>query len=184
MRKIRVVTVLACAAAMLAGLGAPARAAVRPAAYYTVPIYIDSGPNTGNHVIDIANWGTANRSPVQIWNLRFDEPVWNQRWQVNAIGSVGDPIVVIYNPGSGKCLDKSQDKPDANGNTVYLYTCSGTSNQQWRAHDMGHGSAELINLSDGRCLDARDVSYANGTPLQVWSCSGGWNQRWIFPINY
>lgn len=59
----------------------------------------------------------------------------------------------------------------ANGTKVDLYTCNGTTAQQWTR--TGDTFRAL-----GKCLDVTDWSTADGNQLQIWTCGGTANQSW------
>jgi hypothetical protein len=40
------------------------------------------------------------------------------------------------------------------------------------------GTATLVGVASGRCLDLPASSAANGTQPQIWDCHGGANQQW------
>ena len=172
------VTIGALVGALLVG-ASPANAATTT----YVSVLTPSG-YTGKKVIDIQYESTANRGIATIYDLRTTGNFENQRWTITKVGVVGlNPTYTLRNVNSGLCLDKSQDVPDANGNRVYQYTCSGTANQEWMAVTVVSGSpyVELMNVSDDRCLDVETGKFGaflNSQPLQVWACSGSWNQRW------
>jgi hypothetical protein len=73
----------------------------------------------------------------------------------------------------GKCVDVAAGST-ANGAAIQLYTCNGTTAQQWT-----ESGGTLTSL--GKCLDATGPSSADGTRLQIWDCGGGQNQRWALP---
>ncbi|MFG2574105.1 ricin-type beta-trefoil lectin domain protein [Streptomyces sp. NPDC048481] len=72
---------------------------------------------------------------------------------------------------AGKCLDV-KGGVGANGTAADIWTCNGSTGQQWSARSDG----TLRAL--GKCLDAAGLGTANGTKVQVWDCSGGANQKW------
>jgi hypothetical protein len=110
----------------------------------------------------------------------------NQYWRKNIKFNMSDgtPVYEIINVKSGKCLDKSLDVPDADGNVVYQYDCLGANatNQNWyqrvRQGSVGRWQ-ELVNYSDGRCLDIAGPAYTNAAVLHVWHCyDNAWSQQW------
>jgi hypothetical protein len=134
----------------------------------------------GPKVLDVEAWSKADRGRVHLWTLRTSGNVDNQRWTITEI--VKDSgVYQIRNVNSDKCLDKSEDAPDANGTPVYQYTCQTgwITNQAWQFVRAVPGSnwGYLKNASGGRCLDVRGKSFTDGASLQVWDCGGDWNQR-------
>ncbi|MFI6456634.1 ricin-type beta-trefoil lectin domain protein [Streptosporangium amethystogenes] len=73
----------------------------------------------------------------------------------------------------GKCVDVAGGS-SADGAAVQLYTCNGTTAQQWTRP--GDGTLRAL----GKCLDVVDNGTANGSRLQLWTCFGGPNQQWTY----
>jgi Ricin-type beta-trefoil lectin domain len=147
---------------------------------------LNEGPDGLNYrVLDVSNWATANKSAVHMWHYRDGSdgaPVTNQRWYLEDWGSdgSGNPVVRMH-PGHAldKCLDQSQDKPDGNGNAVYIYSCHSGANQQWALVERGDGYLWVWNQSGGRrCLDVANYAWYDGAGVWVWDCHHGWNQAW------
>ena len=105
----------------------------------------------------------------------------NQQWWVRSC-SIDDFRQTfwhqIQNAKSSKCLDKSEDAPNGNGNIIYQYTCEHrypeSLNQLWNVRTAG-GSREdwrqLWNAAGGGCIDIRNEQYANGAELVQWDCA-------------
>jgi glucosylceramidase len=74
---------------------------------------------------------------------------------------------------AGKCVDIAGGS-SVDGTAVQLYTCNGTSAQQWSRP--GDGTLRAL----GKCLDIKDRGTADGAQLQLWSCAGGANQQWTY----
>jgi hypothetical protein len=139
-------------------------------------------------VIDMTKASTDDRVQAQLWLRRSPLPS-NQDWTITEMNAAVGPVFQIKNVHSGKCLTKSQDAVDGDGNVVYQLPChyfgtnqdvgNSTDDQLWDFSWTGNGNwGQLQNRSDHRCLDVRGVSYTNGAPLQVWTCTGAWNQQW------
>jgi chitinase len=75
----------------------------------------------------------------------------------------------------GKCVDVA-GASSANGTTVDLYTCNGTTAQQWTST-----SGTLRAL--GKCLDVNAASTANGAKVQLYDCNGTGAQQWTHTGN-
>src|SRR4051812_32007869 len=71
----------------------------------------------------------------------------------------------------GKCVDVAAAN-SANGTKVQLYTCNGTSAQQWTAGT--DGTVRAL----GKCLDVAAANSANGTKVQIYDCNGTAAQIW------
>jgi hypothetical protein len=75
----------------------------------------------------------------------------------------------------GKCLDMAGPVNETGSNTVFLYTCNGTSPQKWEPRTDG----TIIGLANGFCLDG---TYGTpGSPITTHPCHGGTNQTWTKP---
>ncbi|MGK3201234.1 ricin-type beta-trefoil lectin domain protein [Amycolatopsis sp. MEPSY49] len=75
----------------------------------------------------------------------------------------------------GKCVDVA-GAATANGTAVDLYTCNGTSAQQWTS------SAGTLRAL-GKCLDVNAAGTANGTRVQLYDCNGTGAQQWTHSGN-
>ena len=71
----------------------------------------------------------------------------------------------------GLCLDV-RGASSADGTPVQVYTCNGTSAQQWTVESNG----TLQSL--GKCLDVAGAGTANGTLVQLYTCNGTAAQSW------
>jgi len=71
----------------------------------------------------------------------------------------------------GLCLD-DRAASTANFNPVQVYTCNGTSAQQWTVA-AGHTLQVL-----GKCLDVYAAGKANGTTVDLYTCNGTGAQVW------
>ncbi|WP_433040337.1 ricin-type beta-trefoil lectin domain protein [Dactylosporangium sp. CS-033363] len=71
----------------------------------------------------------------------------------------------------GKCVDVS-GASSANGAKIQLWTCNGTTAQQWTVG--GDGTVRAL----GKCLDVAAANSANGTKVQLYDCNGTTAQQW------
>ncbi|MCP2324050.1 hypothetical protein HDA40_002557 [Hamadaea flava] len=71
----------------------------------------------------------------------------------------------------GKCVDVAAAN-SANGTQVQLYTCNGTSAQQWVVG--ADGTIKAL----GKCLTVAAAGTANGTKAQIYDCDGTNAQKW------
>jgi glucosylceramidase len=76
----------------------------------------------------------------------------------------------------GKCVDVA-GASSANGTKIQLYTCNGTTAQQWTVGTDG----TLRAL--GKCLDVAGANSANGTKVQLYDCNGSAAQQWTAGAN-
>jgi chitinase len=75
----------------------------------------------------------------------------------------------------GKCVDVA-GASTTNGAHVQLYTCNGTSAQQWT-----HTGNTFRAL--GKCMDVTAAGTANGTKVQLYDCNGTNAQAWTVSGN-
>jgi len=73
-----------------------------------------------------------------------------------------------------RCL-KVADSNTANGTGVQIWTCNGTSAQEWILTPSGELRSRL---APNRCLDVAGSGTANGTKVQIYSCNGSNAQKW------
>jgi glucosylceramidase len=70
-----------------------------------------------------------------------------------------------------KCVDVAGAN-SANGTAVQLYTCNGTTAQQWTVGT--DGTVKAL----GKCLDIAGANSANGTKVQIYDCNATAAQTW------
>ena len=75
--------------------------------------------------------------------------------------------------GGKYCLDAT-NYGTTNGTKLQLYSCRGTTNQEW-TFSVKHA---LVGVGSGLCVDVTKYGTANGTQLQLWQCSDTSNQQW------
>jgi hypothetical protein len=75
----------------------------------------------------------------------------------------------------GKCVDVA-GASSANSTAVQLYTCNGTTAQQW-----AHSGSTFSAL--GKCLDVASASTTNGAKVQIYDCNGTNAQNWTAGSN-
>ncbi len=82
-------------------------------------------------------------------------------------------------PGSGPitgyqglCLD-DRSASTANFNPIQVYTCNGTSAQQWTVES--NNTLQVL----GKCLDVNAAGTANGTTVDLYDCNGTGAQTWV-----
>jgi hypothetical protein len=74
------------------------------------------------------------------------------------------------------CLD-SRSASTADFNPIQVYTCNGTSAQQWTVES--NGTLEVL----GKCLDVDAAGTANGTKVDLYDCNGTGAQTWTHQSN-
>jgi hypothetical protein len=88
----------------------------------------------------------------------------NQWWLLDP-GSVG----TISNYGTGKCLDL-WGNINADGQTVFTWSCYGPASQVWKPVNGGAQYYELHPYYTDRCLDLANGSRNDGAIIQQWGC--------------
>lgn len=114
--------------------------------------------------VDVRSSGTANGTPVQLWDCNGSAA---QEWYFDRGRIIGI---------GGKCLDVQYGIP-YNGTPIHLWDCNNTPAQNW-----GFINNFFQGLG-GRCLDVRGANPANGTPLQIWDCVDQPQQKWRLVTN-
>jgi Ricin-type beta-trefoil lectin domain/Fungal chitosanase of glycosyl hydrolase group 75 len=71
----------------------------------------------------------------------------------------------------GKCVDIA-GAASTNGSAVQLYTCNGTTAQNWTV-----GSDSTLKAL-GKCMDVTSAGTANGAKVQLYDCNGSAAQKW------
>jgi serine protease len=138
--------------------------------------WIDQNDPYGGEIGDKCVWGGGNwggHDPYGDVGLSTGSFAMQSLWSNAANECVMSTHPVGGHPirgEHGKCLDLSNANT-TNGNKVDIWTCNGTSNQQWLLNSNGTLSV------DGRCLADRSYTGA-GTKLVVWSCIGNKNEQW------
>ncbi|TXK19515.1 sialidase family protein [Homoserinibacter sp. GY 40078] len=117
--------------------------------------------------LDITANGTANFSPVQLWDCLPNAGA--QQWRPQANGS-------LLNPQSGRCLDLPSNNT-ADGTDLQIYDCNGTSAQVWSLP--GQPTGPIVGpAGNGLCVDVDTNTGVNGRAIQIWTCSGVQGQQW------
>ncbi|WP_443062626.1 polymorphic toxin type 27 domain-containing protein [Streptomyces sp. NBC_00390] len=102
---------------------------------------------------------------------------WQDYWSPGGIGWIGDsPAVIEVRAAKGKCLDVEGAKK-TNGTPVQVYTCNGSSAQQWTLEG-DERDLHLRNVNSQKCLDVSDGKADNGTKIQIWTCLNVPAQSW------
>lgn len=151
----------------------------------------------GGRCLDVKNNGTANRTPVQIYDCSGSAA---QDWYTPFTTATGP----LYSASAYKALDapygnsttwifdwwnganqrwsmpsieirglygKCLDVPYGGDSLTWIFSCHGGDNQRWAAYDDG-----TIRTKDGRCLGVAD--YQSSINVTVGACVGGWSQKW------
>jgi hypothetical protein len=105
-------------------------------------------------------------------------PAFEQIEPAGSLGSQEGATVSnteVRSVSAGKCL-ATEGASTANGVRSVIWTCNGSSAQQWTIPSVGFIGE--VKLSSGRCLDVLNNATANGSAVGIWDCTGGNNQKW------
>jgi chitinase len=145
-----------------------------------------AGQNDDNEFFSTANASTLESfaaangvAELSFWEVDgYDKPAGYQYSSIfNEItgssggggGSTGSGPITGY---QGLCLD-DRSASTANYNPVQVYTCNGTSAQQWTV-----GSGNTLQVL-GKCLDVYAAGTANGSAVDLYDCNGTGAQVWM-----
>ncbi len=139
----------------------------------------DSGGNPNDSGDKVQLWTCNSGATQQRWNINFD------------IGSVGS-ITSAY--GNHLCLDAETDastNPSDEGDKVQLWSCTGSSQQQWAVGVGADGTYEIVNQytpateatmvlaaeddsggSPSQCGDNVQLQNFYGQSQQIWTIGG------------
>ena len=84
---------------------------------------------------------------------------------------VTEPVGTITETSTGKCIDDS-GSGTSNGTAIQIYTCNGTSAQQWTVAP----DHTLQVLTD--CMDVVNAGTTSGTLIQLHTCNGTGAEQW------
>ncbi|MEV8512125.1 glycosyl hydrolase family 18 protein [Dactylosporangium sp. NPDC051484] len=133
-------------------------------------------------------WAMANAGGIMYWEMSQDATGANSL--VNAIytTATGGTTPPTSQPPTGqpptgrtgritglagKCVDVA-GASTANGAAIQLYTCNGTTAQNWTV------ASDSTLRALGKCLDITSAGTANGTKIQLWDCNGTAAQVWQY----
>lgn len=89
-----------------------------------------------------------------------------------------DFYAYIYNPMSNCNLENRNDN-------VQLASVNGSDFRQiWHFVKQDQGQYKIVNMFDGRCLDAENLGTTNGTNIHMCDDNGSEAQRWWFCADY
>jgi hypothetical protein len=139
--------------------------------------------STGNHTLipmnaqgsrlEASNWGTANGTRVQIWQVTNGS---NQLWYFSNNGDGSYSLAPSYSPGTR--LDVS-GLGTTNGTLVQLWQATSGTNQKWFPTRV---SGNIYTLNPGNApsmrLDVFGQGTANGSQVHIWQATGASNQQW------
>ncbi|WBO61479.1 ricin-type beta-trefoil lectin domain protein [Streptomyces camelliae] len=93
--------------------------------------------------------------------------------------STTSPLISALTTSTGKklCVDDATSST-TDGNKIQIYTCNGTSAQNWTI-----GTDGTIRGIGGKCLDVASSGTANGTKIDLYTCNGTGAQQWKAAAN-
>ncbi|WP_020519735.1 ricin-type beta-trefoil lectin domain protein [Catelliglobosispora koreensis] len=112
--------------------------------------------------LDLAGGGTANGTPMQIWDCHGGG---NQKLEYKTDGS-------IVNPQSGRCLDPLGGTT-TDGTRIGLYDCHGMISQKFEQRTDG----SIYHPYSGKCFDPNGGTTTNGTLIVLYTCHGMISQQ-------
>ncbi len=94
---------------------------------------------------------------------------------ISAGASIREGVYEVRAAHSDKCLDVPHSSR-ADSSKVIQFSCTGTTNQQWRFVPKS-GYYEISVVHSGKCLDVPESSQANRVELIQYACGNTTNQR-------
>lgn len=82
---------------------------------------------------------------------------------VSRLGATAKSVTIRPSADKSYCLDVAASN-NADGATVQIYRCNGTSAQQWQQ------TGNTFTIFGNKCLNVKDGRTDDGTRLQLWSC--------------
>lgn len=129
-----------------------------------------------NKSLDVAFAGIGDGVNVQIYGT--DAPS-HKKW---ILKHLGNNIYEIKNENSNKCLDLNiaEVRTDERGRNIHQWTCSGSTNQQWKIIAAGNNEFFLESVKSGQYMELAGGSSANGTNVQQWTSGTEIHKKWKF----
>ena len=156
------------------------------AAYNMMGLTPIAGQNDDNEYFSTANAQTLESfaasngvGELSFWEVDgYDKPtgyqyssIFNQITGSTSGGGGGTTATGQITGYEGLCLD-DRSASTADFNPIQVYTCNGTSAQQWTVES--NNTLEVL----GMCLDVDGAGTANGTTVDLYSCNGTGAQTW------
>jgi chitinase len=161
------------------------------AAYGMMGLTPIAGQNDDNEFFSTANASTLESfaasngvAELSFWEIDgYDKPAGYQYSSIfnkitgSSSGGGGGGATGTVTGYQGLCLD-DRSASTANFNPVQVYTCNGTSAQQWTVPSSGN-TLQVF----GSCLDVNAAGTANGTTVDLYTCNGTGAQVWVHQSN-
>ncbi|WP_186768211.1 ricin-type beta-trefoil lectin domain protein [Streptomyces qinzhouensis] len=127
--------------------------------------------------LDVSGNGTANGTPVQMWECNGGDA---QKWTYNGYK---------LRAANGKCLDLAGNKTE-NGAKLQVWDCLEIPGQRWHMSSSG-GFRHMTDLDDRSkdvCIDNVNAQTGNGGTVAAWACGSADhrdapNQNWAWGGN-
>jgi len=157
------------------------------AAYGMIGLTPIAGQNDDNEYFSTANASTLESfaasngvAELSFWEVDgYDKPtgyqyssIFNQITGSSGGGGGGGSATGQVTGYEGLCLD-DRSASTADYNPIQVYTCNGTTAQQWTVES--NESLEVL----GKCLDVDAAGTANGTLVDLYDCNGTAAQEWV-----
>ena len=149
--------------------------------------WVSTTYNKPNFVKDFdASFDSAsNKYNPTFWksqtNLSLGE-TWRQM-----TGRKVSSVLTLKSQLSGLCLDVPGSS-SAPGTLPWIYTCNGSTAQQWQfvpdSNTSNQGIIQpLVPNGNSSCMDVQSSGVANGTPVWMVGCNSSVAQKWVIQAN-
>jgi Ricin-type beta-trefoil lectin domain-like len=122
----------------------------------------------GSSILELASAYNSSNQCVSY----FGSEAWNQQ-------PVDGSTHSFVNQQAGLCLD-DYGWGTTNNTSADLWTCTGSTIQNWVVHAQGNGYFSIQNQYTGLCVDDTGGSTTPGNLVSLWGCVGNNNQSWLF----
>lgn len=126
--------------------------------------------------LDIAGFGNANETPVQLYTANYTS---NQQWYVQEQGD-GTYLIYAYSARNSLQMLDLTNGSTTNGNLVNTYQQNGTPAQQWLFVPEGNGAYRIVPKNGENTLQTLDMQNGNsavlGSRTEIYGYWGGNNQ--------
>jgi hypothetical protein len=156
----------------------------RASTWNVVSYVLNTGTTSVSNLdVDLLAADSVNRGYMTDSDYLIDLEAGFEMWQggaglatnsysVNIAGGGAAPATGPITGYQGLCVDV-RGANSANFTPVQVYTCNGTSAQQWTV-----ASGNTLQAL-GKCLDINGGGTANGTTVDLYTCNGTGAQAWI-----
>ncbi|MFT3971905.1 MAG: RICIN domain-containing protein [Amaricoccus sp.] len=131
----------------------------------------------GNSILELASEHTTPTDLTSPCQTYYATETWNQLpydGSTYILQNVG-----AQTQGANLCLD-DLGWGTSNGTVADLWTCTGSTIQNWSVHSHSNGYFSIKNQVTSLCLDNTGGSSTPGNQVTLWGCAGNSNQNWQF----